>query len=84
MSLLTSAAAQVIPPASFAVGGAVNSATRQVGAALGIAIVVGVVGRPDALDAIAAYDRGWLAVGLAAVAALPVTAAIGEGGLRAK
>ncbi len=84
VSLLTSTAAQVIPAASFAAGGAVNSATRQVGAALGVATVVAVVGTPTALEAVAAFGRGWLAIGLCALAALPLTAAIGGRALAEK
>ncbi len=77
VSLLSSAALQAIPSATFAAGGAVNSATRQVGAALGVAIVVAVVGTPAPADAVAAFDAGWVAIGLAALAALPFTLAIG-------
>jgi EmrB/QacA subfamily drug resistance transporter len=81
VSLLSSAALQAIPAATFAAGGAVNSATRQVGAALGVAAIVAVVGTPAAADAVAAFDDGWLTLGLTALAALPVTLAIGAGAL---
>ena len=81
VSLLSSAALQAIPSATLAAGGAVNSATRQVGAALGVAIVVAVVGTPAPGDAVAAFDAGWIAIGLAALAALPFTLAIGADAL---
>jgi hypothetical protein len=77
VSLLAAAAAAVIPSASFAAGGAVNSATRQIGAALGVAIVVAVVGTPGPFDALAAFGQGWVAIGVAALAALPLTLALG-------
>ena len=78
VSLLAAAAAAVIPSASFAAGGAVNSATRQIGAALGVAIVVAVVGTPAPRDALAAFGGGWIAIGAAALAALPIVLALGE------
>ena len=46
--------------------------------------VVAVVGTPTALEAVAAFDRGWLAIGLCALAALPLTAAIGGRALAEK
>ena len=78
VSLLAAAAAAVIPSASFAAGGAVNSATRQIGAALGVAIVVAVVGTPGPGEALAAFGEGWVAIGLAALAALPLAVALGS------
>ena len=76
VSMLATRAAQSLPPARFAVGGAVNSATRQIGAALGVAIVVAVVGTPAPGDAVDAFAAGWLVIGGAAVGALALTAAM--------
>jgi EmrB/QacA subfamily drug resistance transporter len=83
VSLLAAAAAAVIPSASFAAVGAVNSATRQVGAALGVAIVVAVVGTPGPLDALEAFGEGWVAIAIAALAALPLVLALGSLGEKA-
>lgn len=84
VSMLTSAAARVLPPESFAAGGAVNSATRQIGAALGVATVVAIVGRPSPAEAVSAFAGGWAAIGAFALAALLVTAAIPGEGLGAR
>jgi EmrB/QacA subfamily drug resistance transporter len=71
---LSSAAAASLPPARFATGSAIVSMTRQVGAVLGIALLVVVLGTPHQTDPVTAFDHGWafmLAGGLAtAVAAL--------------
>jgi hypothetical protein len=56
----------------------VNSATRQIGAALGVAIVVAVVGTPGPPEALAAFGEGWVAIGVAALAALPLVIALGS------
>lgn len=78
VSLLASAAAQVLSADSFAVGGAVNSATRQIGAALGIAVAVALIGVPDAEHAVEAFAEAWLGIAVFALAALAATLAIGR------
>ncbi|HEY1090640.1 MAG TPA: DHA2 family efflux MFS transporter permease subunit [Burkholderiaceae bacterium] len=42
---LSGAAAHKLPPASYAVGSAVNQAIRQIGSVLGVAVVVALIGR---------------------------------------
>lgn len=44
---LSSAAAASLPPARFATGAALNMTARQVGAVLGVALVVATLGSPD-------------------------------------
>ena len=48
--------------------------TRQIGYVLGVSILVAVLGVPSRVDPVAAFDRGWvfmiIAAGLGAVAAL--------------
>lgn len=56
---LTSAAVAAAPGESFATASALNSVARQVGAALGVAIVVAIIGTPAPADAAAAFDDAW-------------------------
>jgi EmrB/QacA subfamily drug resistance transporter len=68
---LSSAAAASLPPARFATGSAIVGMTRQVGAVLGIALLVVVLGAPDRGDPVAAFHHAWafmLAGGLATAA----------------
>ena len=59
ISTLGSASSAFLPPTRFAMGSAFNATARQVGAALGIAMVVAVLGSPSAGGAGAAFDRAW-------------------------
>jgi hypothetical protein len=45
LPVLSAAAASGLPPAQFAVGSAVNQTCRQVGGAVGIAILVAILGK---------------------------------------
>ena len=71
---LIGAAAAGLPPTRFATGMALATTARQLGAVLGVALLVAVVGSPSAGDALAAYDAGFalcaIAVTLAAGAAM--------------
>jgi EmrB/QacA subfamily drug resistance transporter len=59
-----------LPAPSFATGSAVVNMLRQVGLALGVAVLVAVVGNPSRVDPVAAFQRGWLVVaGFSLVAA---------------
>jgi EmrB/QacA subfamily drug resistance transporter len=59
ISTLGSASSAFLPPTRFAMGSAFNATARQIGAALGIAMVVAVLGTPSPADAPAAFDRAW-------------------------
>ncbi|MEA2312723.1 MAG: hypothetical protein QOE28_2691 [Solirubrobacteraceae bacterium] len=64
---LMSTAAGSLPPSAFATGSAVVNMLRQVGLAVGVALLIAVLGTPRSpLDALHAFRTGWLA--LAAVA----------------
>jgi EmrB/QacA subfamily drug resistance transporter len=75
---LSSAAAASLPPARFATGAALNMTARQVGAVLGVALVVAVLGTPAPADALAAFDRAWAVSGIAAVLAAVTVAMLGR------
>ncbi len=60
----SSAAVSELPPSRFATGAAINAACRQVGAVLGVAVIVAIVGAGGA-TATGAFDAGW-ALGLIA------------------
>jgi EmrB/QacA subfamily drug resistance transporter len=66
---LANAVVASLPPARFATGSAVYGMVRGIGIALGVAVLVAVLGTPRPDQAIAAFDRAWelmLATGLAA------------------
>ncbi len=67
ISTLGSAANAYLPPARFAMGSAFNATCRQIGAALGIAIAVAALGRPDAPDFEATFDRTWIFIAVTAL-----------------
>jgi NTE family protein len=56
---LSGAAVAAAPGESFATATGLNSVSRQVGAALGVALVVAIIGTPLPLEAHAAFDHAW-------------------------
>ena len=66
MSTLGAAASQALPPAQFGGGSAVSSASRQLGAVLGVALVVAVLGAPAPAQVLGAFHGAWLTTGLLA------------------
>ena len=57
---LASAAVASLPPDRFATGGAANNTARQVGAAIGVALLIAIVGTPSAGDAMNAFAHGFV------------------------
>jgi MFS family permease len=67
---LIGATAAGLPPGRFATGMALATTARQLGAVIGVALLVAVVGTPAPADAVAAYHAGFaLCAGALAVAA---------------
>ncbi len=72
---LASAAAAALPPSLFATGSAVYGMTRQFGLALGIAILIAVLGTPRGAQVLPAFRSGWeVTVGLAGASAIAALA----------
>ncbi len=71
---LTSAAVADLATSRYGLGSAMNAASRQVGAVLGIALAIAILGTHSLLGDIAAFRRGWtmtaIVAALAGVAAL--------------
>ena len=69
-------ATAALPPTRFATGTALVGMSRQVGAALGVAALVAIVGTPAPEEAVATFGHAWLFVagvmGAVAVAMLPL------------
>jgi EmrB/QacA subfamily drug resistance transporter len=77
---LTSAATSSLPPARFATGSAVLSMSRQIGVALGVAVLVSIVGTPTPSEAIDRFQDGYTFVVAISLAAALAIAAIGRVG----
>jgi EmrB/QacA subfamily drug resistance transporter len=60
---LSGAAVGSVPGPRFAVATALNSVARQLGAALGVAVLIAIVGNPSPLDALRAFEHGWVFAG---------------------
>lgn len=64
-----STAAASLPPHAFATGSAVVNMLRQVGLAIGVAVLVAIVGSPTGGPAqrLAAFQRGWIVIAATAL-----------------
>ncbi len=78
---LASAVAASLPPARFATGSAIYGMTRQFGIALGVAVLIAVLGTPRNAEILGSFRAGWeVMAGLAFASAI---AAVAIGRLRA-
>ncbi|QMU76768.1 MFS transporter [Streptacidiphilus sp. PB12-B1b] len=67
---LIGSAAAALPPTRFATGSAVTTMARQIGAVVGVALTVSLIGTPHGpQSALDAFRRGWTAVIVAALLA---------------
>jgi MFS family permease len=73
MSTLGAAASQALPPAAFGSGSAVSSAARQLGAVLGVAVVIAVLGTPGTAEALQAFHHAWATTGALALGTLALS-----------
>ena len=78
------AAASSLPPARFAVGAAVNATSRQLGAVLGVAILVALLGTPGPGEALDAFDRAWTFIAAGGVLAAFAALGLGAGPVAAR
>ncbi|HZU74935.1 MAG TPA: DHA2 family efflux MFS transporter permease subunit [Acidimicrobiales bacterium] len=76
--VLSAAAVASLEPARFAVGSAVNQTSRQVGGALGVAVLVAILAAGAPGDALAAFRHLWAYAAGMAVVAGAVTSALGR------
>ncbi|HUO69563.1 MAG TPA: DHA2 family efflux MFS transporter permease subunit [Solirubrobacteraceae bacterium] len=74
---LSAAATGPLPPARFATGTAVLGMSRQLGSALGVAILVAIIGTPTPGDVLSAFQGGWTFMVGAALAAAIVLLSVG-------
>jgi MFS family permease len=66
--VLSAAAVAGLPAERFAAGGALNQTARQLGAVLGVAILVAILGTPSTPDAaVDAFHRAWIFAALASL-----------------
>jgi len=72
-----SAAATALPPALFGVGSGVIGTSRQLGATMGIAGVIAILGTPTPEHALAAFDRAWISIAAAALATALIASRLG-------
>ncbi len=77
-SSLGAAGTQALAPAQFAAGSAVGATARQLGAVLGVAGLIAVLGEPAPAQALAAFDRAYVAIALTALACAVVGLALGR------
>jgi EmrB/QacA subfamily drug resistance transporter len=76
---LTSAATSALPPNRFATGSAVLAMSRQIGVALGVAVLVALVGSPHGpAQAVNAFQDGYAFLTVSALGAALAIAAIGK------
>ncbi len=73
---LASAASSSLPPARFATGSGVFAMIRQIGFAIGVSVLIAVLGAPNPADPVKAFDHGYVfmivACAIGALAALSI------------
>jgi EmrB/QacA subfamily drug resistance transporter len=75
---LASAVAASLPPSRFATGSAIYGMTRQFGIALGVAVLIAVLGTPRGGEILGSFRSGWEVIAGIAFASAIAAAAIGR------
>jgi hypothetical protein len=78
LSNLAAAATSGLPPARFATGSAIFTMGRQIGSVLGVAIFIALVGTPSAAGAVDAFQKAWLFMAGASLAAAFAATLVGR------
>ena len=78
LPVLGSAALAAVPGGRFATASAVNSSARQIGAVLGIAILVVIVGTPSPTSTVDSLRQGWVFSAICFVATALIALFIGK------
>jgi EmrB/QacA subfamily drug resistance transporter len=73
-----SAAVAELPFSRFATGSAISSTSRQIGAVLGIAVLVAVLGTPRPEDAVATFHNAWILMAIPSAIAGLLALALGR------
>ncbi len=77
---IAAAVASTLPPGSLATGTAVLSAGRQVGAALGVAILVALLGSAAITGDAGDFDKAWALIAISSAVAGVIALSIGRAG----
>jgi EmrB/QacA subfamily drug resistance transporter len=75
---LASAVAAALPPARFATGSAIYGMTRQFGIAVGVAVLIAVLGTPREAEILGSFRAGWEVMAGLAFASAIAAAGIGR------
>jgi EmrB/QacA subfamily drug resistance transporter len=73
-----SAAVAELPPSRFATGSAISSTSRQIGAVLGIAVLVAVLGTPSPEGAVSTFHTAWTLMAIPTATAGVLAIALGR------
>jgi EmrB/QacA subfamily drug resistance transporter len=73
-----SAAVAELPPSRFATGSAISATSRQIGAVLGIAVLVAVIGTPSPEHAVSTFHTAWELMAIPSAAAGLMALALGR------
>ena len=72
--VLSAAAVAGLPQERFGIGGAINQTARQIGAVLGVAVLIAILGTPSSLDqALHRFRVAWLIGAVAAVGSAAIS-----------
>jgi EmrB/QacA subfamily drug resistance transporter len=73
-----SAAVAELPHSRFATGSAISATSRQIGAVLGIAVLVAVIGTPHPADALSTFHTAWVLMAIPTATAGLLALALGR------